>query len=544
MIKTRVAFSALGGLGEIGLNAYLYNIFDEESSEYLMVDLGMGFNDNPNLPIDTMYPDIDYVMSSGAKISGLVITHGHEDHIGAIASCWERLNCPVYATPWVADLIRSKLKEHKLDNKINLIDVNINQEYEIGQFVVKWLPVSHSIPEANLLLIKTPKGNLVHSGDFKINKDDEKIVANLQSLQKEKIKYLFCDSTNVLEKGRTSDEKSLKPDLKDIISKAKGVCWITLFSSNLDRISNIIEIAKSLNKSILLLGRSLENYTSIGIKHGIINPSVFVDEEMASKLPRTSLIYLATGGQGEHKSVLFNVIINNNYGKKLESNDCVIFSSRVIPGNEVKVNKYYNLLSLRDIEYYTDGDYHIHVSGHPKQEELKIMYGAIKPEYIVPIHGEVQHLKEHSKFAYENGYNSFSCLNGDIVELFSEEPKLIGNFTPNKKTLEGNRLVNFDEMFFKTRLKIFQNGTIFVSILRVADSILEVKISPMGLLDSLETEYYVPPITEKLLLMLQQLMTQEKLDNKDIEEETQNLVRKYFKDKIDKKPIVKVHILG
>ena len=543
MVK-RISFGALGGLGEIGLNSYIYNIFDDNTSDILMVDLGMGFNDNPRIPVDTMYPDIDYVINSKANIKGLVITHGHEDHIGAIPYIAERLNCPIYATPWVLDLIISKLKEHKLENKIKLIEVNTNQDYQIGDFKVRWIPISHSIPQSNLLLLQTPLGNMVHSGDFKINKSDTKIISSLKDLQKYKIQYLFCDSTNVLEKGRTQDEESIIPDLSLLIKNATGACWITLFSSNLERVANVCKIAKSLKKKIVLLGRSLENYTKIGIKHHILENDIFISSEEAENFDRKSLIFLATGGQGEYRSVLFNVIINDSYPKKIEDRDCVIFSSRVIPGNEAKVNKYYNLLSLRDIPYYTDKDYHIHVSGHPKQEELKMMYDYIKPKYIVPMHGEIQHLKSHSKFAFDNGYNSFVCLNGDIVELFTDSPEVIGIFTPNKKTMDGNRLVDMNDMFLKTRSKLFEEGCILVSAVFINNDFIEAKISPMGLLNSIETEQYIPQITEKLNNFLHHKTGKERLSKNDLEDEVASFIKKYFKEKLEKKPIVKVHLLG
>ena len=542
MVKDRMSFSALGGLGEIGLNCYLYNIFNDKVSEYLMVDLGMGFKDGALTSIETFYPDVRFMEQLKQEIKGLLITHGHEDHIGAIAHLWQFIECPIYATAFTADLIREKLKEYHLDGKVNIIVVDKNKYYKIGKFEVKWLTIHHSIPDSNIIVMKTPLGNIVHSGDFKLNYGDHLILKDLPQIKNEKIEYLFCDSTNVLEEGRSGDDLLTKPSLKELIQNAPAIAWITLFSSNLERIAIICEIAKETNKKIVLLGRSLDTYVGLGIKHKIVNDFAFISIEEAKHMKPNQLIYLVTGSQGEDRSTLHNVIFNAGYKYKLGEKDIVIFSSRVIPGNEQKLTKYYNKLASMDTTYYTSDHYKIHVSGHPKKEELKDLYKMVEPNYIVPMHGDIMHLKAHSSLAYSLGYNSFNCLNGNIIELFTAEPTLIGQWDTGKLCEEGHRLISANEDFLRVRTKIFYEGTVFVSLNIIFGKNIVPKISFLGLLTLDEEKTHNDYLCEKLKSYLISTLQEMEMSEEELSEKVRIFVRKYCKDRLDKKPIVQVHV--
>lgn len=538
----KVSFSAMGGLGEIGLNSYIYNIFDEANSNYLIVDLGMGFNNSSNTIVDIYYPDLTFFDDKIDEIKAILITHGHEDHIGAIPYVWYKLKCPIYATAFTADLIMEKLKEFNLEKIVELIVVIPNKTYRIGPAEIVWMPVSHSIPDCSLLFMKTPRGNIVHSGDFKINSEEEKILDNIATLQKNNIQYLFCDSTNVLEPGTSGAENTIVKELQNLILKAKGVCWITAFSSNIERLNNICSIAKSIGKKIVLFGRSHNTYSKIAARYNLLDNSVIIDEEEINNYPRNRLIFIISGSQGEDRSVLSNILLGGYFRHKIQEEDLLIFSSKVIPGNEKKVSRLYNALAKQEIEFYTAHTNHIHVSGHAKQEELKQFYSLINPKWVVPIHGETMHIKAHSKFAYENNYPTFNCPNGVIVELFEKEPTIIGEFQVGKVINEGGRIIPFNADFIKQRNKLFKEGAVFITLIADNNKIYSPIIDTLGLLTEEEEEIYISQLSKKILDFSKGALRESNIEN--VAEDIRILTRRFFKNLLEKKPIVRVHLIA
>ncbi len=539
-MKNKVTFASIGGLGEIGLNSYIYTSSNKDKADHLIVDLGLGFKDSRITSIDSFFPDISYFLKNNITPKAIIITHGHEDHIGGLPYLMPYLDCPIYATSWTLDLIRSKLKEYKLDTKVKLIEVEHNKEYEIGDFKVKWVPIYHSIIDCSLLVITTPLGKIVHTGDFKIKPSDTEMLKTLEKLSEEKAYYLVCDSTNVLEKGSSGEDSETKEALKEIIANAEGASWIGLFSSNLERIKIISDIAKELKKRIVLYGRSLHTYVELGIKHGFLDSNFFVTEEESKSIDRDKLIILATGSQGEDRSALYNVIIKDEYKEKLREKDVVILSSKVIPGNEGKISRYYNILSDRNIKFYTTKNHKIHVSGHAKEDDLITMYNYVKPKFIIPMHGEVLHLKHHTELARSLGYESevFHC--GEVVELFNGYPSIIDNIPFGKLTYEGNRVVSFDEDFIKQRTKMFFEGAVFLSLkLDCKNRIDYIDIDIIGLLCGNEIDEYKSIFMNKLN---DKMLSISDFSYEDIHEEIRRLIRRFFKDKLDKKPIIVIHL--
>lgn len=543
-MKYRVSFGALGGLGEIGLNSYIYNVFTDIESSYLIVDLGMGFNSNHNVSADTYYPDLTFFKDKKEEIVALVITHGHEDHIGAIPYVWDKLKCPIYATSLTADLILEKLKEFKLDKIVDLIVVQPYKPYKIGKVEITWIKVEHSIPDCHLLFIKTPLGNLVHSGDFKVSDPKSAIYQEVEKLKNENIQYLFCDSTNVMEEGESGGEETIVPTLQKLITKPKGACWISAFSSNIERIANICNIAQSLGKKIVLFGRSFKTYSKIAQKYKILDTSVIIPEEDITKYPRNRIIFLVSGSQGEERSVLNNLLIRGNFKHKIQSDDIVIFSSTVIPGNEKKVYRLYNELAKQEIEFFTSYHENIHVSGHPKQNELLHLYSMIKPKWIVPMHGEIMHLKYHSKFAYDNGYPTFNCPSGVIVELFTTEPQIIGEFPIGKVIYEGDRIVPFNEDFVRQRSKMFFEGAVFVTLVIEDNKFYNPIIDTLGLLTIQEEEIYLKQLSNKIIDFSASSLNVKNPNVETIAEDVRILTRRFFKNLLGKKPIVRVHLVA
>jgi ribonuclease J len=545
MIKNkdhRISFFALGGLGEIGANCYVYRLFNNEGDEeFYIVDLGMGFNDIGISSVDTFFPDISFLKENKDKIKAILVTHGHEDHIGGISYLWQDLGCPIYATSWTADLLKEKLKEFNLEKKAKIHIVNKDKEYKIGSLSFTWIEVTHSIIDSSLLFIKTPLGNIIHSGDFKIDMAEDNIVKKLKQQSNNQIDYLFCDSTNVLDEGKTQAESTTKKDLYSLIESTNGAVWATFFASNLYRVQTLADIATKLNKKLVPFGRSMELHKNLAIKHGYLNENVFITEDEIKHYDRNKLIFLVSGGQGEYRSVLFNVLVENRFRQKIQNQDTVIFSSRIIPGNESKVMRLYNILATKDIDFFTVADHNIHVSGHPKIEDLKIMYDFIKPKWIIPIHGEAMHLKAHSSLAKNLGYKTFMCLNGEEVELFTEIPEEIGSIDIGRLTYEGNRILNFEDEIFKNRKKIFYEGAVFLTILFKNKEYKIVDITVIGLLTEQEQEILNKQIIAKANSYLSVVAKNNKMSDGDIKEQARIFVRKYFKEKLDKKPIVKLH---
>ncbi len=540
----RVSFFSLGGIGEIGSNCYAYNIFDENSSQILIVDLGLGFNSNRTPSLDVFYPDISYLKEKKDDIKGLVITHGHEDHIGAIPYLYKFINCPIFATAWTADLIYSKLVEHNLQDQVELIVVKELEFIKIADFKVRWLPIDHSIPDNHLLHIQTPKGDIVHTGDFKLDIQNSSILKNLSALSMYNIEYLFCDSTNVLQNDYSENEDILIPNFINIISNTKAATWITLFSSNIDRIANIIEIAHKLKKKIVPLGRSLNKYIDISSNHGLLKTGVLISENDISNYKRSELIFIVTGSQGEDRAILNKILVQKNHKYQIETDDIVLFSSKVIPGNEIRISKLYNMLADMEIMFYNCANSKIHVSGHPNIEDLKRIYKLIVPKWVVPIHGETYHIKAHSELAYNEGYATFNCKIGDEVELFAQEPYIINKIDTAKLGYEGNRLVPLNDDNLKLRNKIFFEGAVFVSIFIEGNTYVnDLQLKILGLVTLEEEEGYIKKLTDLILTYINSLKVNlEGLPLNKMPEDIRILVRKFFVKALNKKPVVVIHI--
>lgn len=539
-----VTFTSLGGLGEIGMNSYIYSYQNRSKNinEHLMIDLGMGFNIDKITSLDVFFPDISYLPFD--KIKALLITHGHEDHIGAIPYLIAQLNCPIYATSWTADLIREKLRSVNLLDKIVVNDIEVNQELILDNFKVTWRPILHSIIDANLLEINTPKGNIIHTGDFKLSGMSSEMRNNLAQIASKKITYLVCDSTNIGVAGHSKAENTIEHDITYLINGAKGVTWITLFSSNLERIVLITKIAQQLKKRIVIFGRSLVNYVNLAIKHNILDANFFIDEEEIANYDRKNLIFIVTGSQGENRSILYNVVIRNEFKQKIKSEDRVLFCSKVIPGNEKSINLYYNTLADIGIEYFTAEDYNIHTSGHAYQEEIREFYQLINPQYIIPMHGEYQHLREHVKFAISNGYKSDYFHVGEVVALFQDKLRVVDRFSCNKVSFEGNRLVSVDDVFLKERTSVFFDGIVVISLLINKKKLLleDYLVDIIGLLKDDEKDYYYQQIAKILEDYFNQIhYNKELLEN--IEDNLKAYVRSFIKSKLTKKPMVKMYVL-
>jgi len=458
-------FCALGGSGEIGMNVNLYGT----RGQWLMVDLGLTFA-GPDYPgIDLILPDLEFIEQHQDRLAGIILTHGHEDHIGALPYLCSDLKVPLYATPFTAGLIAGKLEEEGLTGQVKLNIVERDGALELGPFRVRFVGLSHSIPEGNGVLIETPFGRVFHTGDWKI--DDTPVLGEapspdvLTKIGDEGVLALVCDSTNVFQDAPSGSEEGVHKGMAEQVAKAKGRVLVTTFASNAARLQTIGRVATETGRRVCVAGRSLDRIIRVAQATGYLRDfpdPVRFDEAM--RLPRDELLIVATGGQGEPRAALGR-IASGSHELKLAAGDTVIFSSRIIPGNEVAIGRIMNQLSDLGALIVTERQAHVHVSGHPGRPELKMMYDWVRPEIIVPVHGENRHLAEHARLALAHGVpKAIVQMNGDVVRLAPDGPAKIDEVRVGRLVLDGDVILPADGATIGDRRKIAVNGLISVAL--------------------------------------------------------------------------------
>jgi ribonuclease J len=458
-------FLALGGSGEIGMNVNLYGC----RGRWLMADLGLTFA-GPDYPgVDLILPDLDFIERQRGKLEGIVLTHGHEDHIGALPYLAADLKVPLYATPFTAGLIAGKLEEEGLTGQVKLKIVERGGHIDLGPFKVSFVALSHSIPEGNGLLIETPFGRVFHTGDWKI--DETPVLGEghspevLRRIGDEGVLAMVCDSTNVFQNTPSGSEESVHAGLREQVGKARGRVLITTFASNAARLQTLGRVAEETGRRVVVAGRSLDRILKVAKATGYLRDfpePVRFDEAMS--LPKHEVLIIATGGQGEPRAALGR-IASGNHELKFGQGDTVIFSSRIIPGNEVSIGRIMNQLSDLGVLIVTEKQAHVHVSGHPGRPELKQMYDWIRPQILVPVHGEPRHLAEHGRFALANGIpQAIVQNNGDVVRLAPGGPKKIDAVRVGQLVLDGDVILPADGATINERRRIGVGGVIAVTV--------------------------------------------------------------------------------
>jgi ribonuclease J len=458
-------FLALGGSGEIGMNANLYGC----DGKWVMVDLGMTFSDPAYPGVELVFPDLEFIEERADDLLGIVLTHGHEDHIGALPYLAADLNVPLFATPFTADLIRRKLEEQGLVKDVELNVIENEGSLQLGPFGFRYLPLAHSIAEGNALLIDTPYGRIFHTGDWKL--DDEPIVGvpstpeTLTALGDEGVLAMVCDSTNVFNPESSGSEGAVRDALIKAVKPLKGRALITTFASNVARLHTLGEVAKATNRAFCVAGRSLDRIIAVAKANGYLKDlPELVDFDTAMGMPRRQVLVVATGGQGEPRAALARVA-EGNHQIKLEAGDTVLFSSKVIPGNEIAIGRIQNKLAEDGIQMITDRQADIHVSGHPGRPELAEMYRWIRPQILVPVHGEMRHMTEQARFGTEQGIPSVVVqTNGDMVRLAPGKPGVISRERAGRLVLDGDVILPADGMTMAERRKLAVNGQVSVAV--------------------------------------------------------------------------------
>jgi ribonuclease J len=466
-----LTFAPLGGVGEIGMNLSVYGLGNRHQRALLAVDLGVFFGDEEHLPgIDLIMPDVRFLEGERKNLVGLVLTHAHEDHFGAIIDLWPKLKCPVYATPFSAALFEAKCASERNAPKIKVTVVQSGARIDLGPFNVEFIPVAHSIPESHALAIHTSAGTVLHTGDWKIDPTpmvglptDER---RLRELGDAGILALIGDSTNAVRDGRSPSEAEVAKTLTGLVKGAKGRVAVAAFASNVARIRAVAEAARAADREVVVVGRAMERVVQVARETGYLESGHrFRGADVYGHFPPDKVVALCTGSQGEPRAALARIANDDHPEVTLNKGDCVIFSSRTIPGNEKSVGAIINGLISQGVEVITDRTHLVHVSGHPRRDELRDMIGWTRPQILIPVHGEALHLSEHAKLAREAGVPKvITCRNGDLVKLGPGEPGIIDELPAGRLYKDGTILEDAKSRAVVERRRMAFAGCVFVAI--------------------------------------------------------------------------------
>ncbi len=456
-----VYFIPLGGCNEIGMNFNLYH----KDGKWIAIDCGIGFANDSVPGVDIIVPDYSFIKKNKIKLEALVLTHIHEDHVGAIAHLWEHIGSPkIYATPLGKEFILNKFLDIKSKEKPEISVINKEmRKVNVSGFSVEFVGLTHSVPEMKAIVLETEFGKIVHTGDWKLDKNpvvgEESDYARLKEIGKEGVHTMLCDSTNIASEGFSGSEGDLEKNLLKIVKEQKGRVAIATFASNLARVQTIANVARKSGRKLVLSGFSLRRITEIGLKLGYFhNCPEFLDQKESSNIPPEKMLLLCTGCQGETNASLSKIANKEHPHIKFQKGDSVIFSSKIIPGNERSIYAVFNKLVQRDINLFTERDHDVHVSGHPNRGELKKMYSFLKPRNIIPVHGEQYHIMEHCEFAKSFGINSIRPKNGDVIEISPDGVKKVDTVPSGYLCIDGSRFEDIESSVFKERRTIASSG--------------------------------------------------------------------------------------
>jgi ribonuclease J len=539
-----LAFLPLGGTGEIGMNLNLYR----SGGKYLAVDCGIGFGGSELPEADVMMPDAGFIADRRDRLLGLVITHAHEDHLGAVPWLWPSLRCPVYATPFAAAVLRRKLAEVQLHTEVKIHVIAPGGRFEIGPFSLQFLRVAHSIPEAQALVIRTSAGTVLHTGDWKLDPDpligpptDEHAFA---ALGEEGVLAMVCDSTNAMVEGHSGSEADVRRSLSTLIRTLRGRVAVTCFASNVARVESVALAARDAGRTVAIVGRSLRNLDAAARECGYLKDiPPFATEDEANDIPDDNLLILVTGSQGEPRSALARIAADTHPRIELGEGDTVVFSSRVIPGNERAIGTVQDNLVRRGVRLMTDADHMIHVSGHPARDELRRLYRLVRPRTTVPVHGEWRHLAAHAALAQEAGVTPVMLEDGDVLSLAPGAPEVVDSAPVGRLVLDGNRLVPLQGGVMGARRRMLFNGVAIASLaVDAAGRLLgQPRVTAPGLFDAEDPE--TGRIAAELTDALADLPAPLRRDDVALADAAKAALRRSLGKRLQKRPLVDVHLL-
>ncbi|BAL76480.1 ribonuclease J [Bradyrhizobium cosmicum] len=548
-----LVFAPLGGVGEIGMNLSIYGLGNRQQRSWLAVDLGVSFGDEEHLPgIDLIMPDISFLEKERKNLMGLVLTHAHEDHFGAIIDLWPKLKCPIYATQFSAALFEAKLAAERNAPKIPVTVVPSGGRVDIGPFNVEFIPVAHSIPESHALAIHTSAGIVLHTGDWKIDPTpiigrptDEK---RLRELGDEGVLALIGDSTNAVRDGRSPSEAEVARTITELVKAAKGRVAVTTFASNVARLKAVADAARAADREVVVVGRAMERVSQVARETGYLDGvQNFRSTDVYGHLPQDKVLALCTGSQGEARAALARIANDDHPEITLNRGDCVIFSSRTIPGNEKAVGAIINNLILQGVEVITDRDHLVHVSGHPRRDELRDMISWVRPQLLIPVHGEALHLHEHAKLARAAGVPRVLVIrNGDLVKLGPGDPGVIGEVPSGRLYKDGTILEDSKSRAVVERRRMAFSGCAFVAFAMNAQGELvdDPEVDLVGIPEKNRAgEPFDDIVFDAVVSTIEGLPKARRRDPDALAESVRRAVRSVINEHWGKKPPCLVHVL-
>lgn len=549
--NTDLLFVPLGGSGEIGMNANLYHYH----GSWLMVDLGISFPDDSMPGIDVVLPDLSFIEQRRDSLAGLVLTHGHEDHLGAIPYMWSQLGCPVYGSAFTLALLRRKLAENGRQMDIPLIEIGPGSVTEIGPFSVEMVGLTHSIPDPAALAIRCDAGTVLHTGDWKFDPapglGDETDTTRLAQIGDEGVLAMVGDSTNAMVEGRTGSEAEAEAGLREVIAAATGRVAVTCFSSNVARIQSIISAAQANDRSVAVVGRAIKRAISAAQEVGYLRDLPdFVPEEDIDLLPRNNIVIICTGTQGEPRAAMAKIAAGAHESVKLEKGDTVVYSSRQIPGNEPAIARVQDALIRRRINLITDEDAPVHVSGHPSREEMVEMYGLVKPQIAIPVHGTARHLVAHAELAEAcQVRQTLLPDNGTVIRLAGaggeSKASIIDNVKTGALTHEKGKILEIQSDMMRARRRMLWNGVVTASLVMNRDGGLCAvpAISQTGISDEAAAADYVATASLAIEDALAGMGRAARRDDTNVEEIAGQALRRVARNMFGLRPVAHVHIM-
>ena len=540
-----LVFLPLGGAGEIGMNLNMYGY----GGKWLMVDLGISFPDETMPGVEIIMADPTFAAERKADLVGLIITHAHEDHIGAISHLWPRLGCPIYATPFTASVLRLKLAESGLLHSVKIIEKPLGSRFNIGPFDIELISMTHSIPEPNALVIRTAAGTVLHTGDWKF--DPNPLVgptsdfAALTRLGEEGVDALIGDSTNALRAGEAGSEADVRESLIELVGRYDNRVAIACFASNVARLQSAAAAGAAHGRKVALVGRSLWRMEQAARENGYLDGTpAFINDEEAAELPRNQVLLICTGSQGEPRSALTRIAGNDHQNISLDAGDTVIFSSRVIPGNERPIGRLQNQLAKMGVKVVTDDEHFVHVSGHPARDELSRMYQLVRPKVALPVHGEARHLIAHAQLAEDCQVPQTVIIeNGEMVRLAPGPAKVIDQVQTGRLGLDGKNLVALDSNAFKLRLRMTFNGSAVATVVldRRGKVLALPQITIHGLIG--EDAEDTMSLTKAVEKAINAMPIAAKMEDEAVRETTRLAIRRMLSNNLGKKPVTEVHVV-
>lgn len=542
-----LVFVPLGGAGEIGMNLNLYG----HDGKWLMIDLGITFGDDSTPGVEVIMPDPAFIVERKADLAGLVLTHAHEDHLGAVHWLWRQLECPIYATPFTAAVLRRKLAEAGLQKAAKITEVPMSGRFDVGPFALELITLTHSIPEPNAVVIRTQAGTVLHTGDWKLDPDplvgastDEQA---LMRVGEEGVLAMVCDSTNVLVPGTSGSEAEVRKNLIEIVGRMENRVAVAAFASNVARLETICRAAEANGRQVALVGRSLHNIVESAQKTGYLTDlPPFIAAVDVNFLPRDKVLLICTGSQGEPRSALSRIVDDDHREITLDEGDTVIFSSREIPGNERSISRIQNKLASMGVDIITARDEFVHVSGHPARDELIQMYQWIRPKIAVPVHGEARHLIAHAELARECQVpEPVGVRNGYAVRLAPGKATVVDEVRHGRIAVDGTRLVPMGSSAISDRRKLSHDGSAVVTLVVDGDGFPKGRpmVAINGVYDNAAEPEIAYEVEDAVMIAAEDLPKARARDDVQLREAARLAVRRSIRAICGKKPRIDVHLV-